>query len=145
MTAKAIGAEIEALERLDLPALRADWRSRWGEPPKLRSRELLAHALAHRIQVEVYGDLAPATRRRLGDLGRRFAADRDYRPVAGPSLTIGCTLVREWGAKRHEVKVVEGGFGYRGATFASLSAVAQHITGTKRSGVLFFGLKASGA
>ena len=42
---------------------------------------------------------------------------------------------------RHEVKVLSEGFGYQGEVFASLSALAQHITGAKRSGHAFFGLK----
>jgi hypothetical protein len=42
------------------------------------------------------------------------------------------------------VKVLPEGFSYQGRTFRSLSAVAAHITGVKRSGVLFFGLKGDG-
>ena len=61
--------------------------------------------------------------------------------VPGPKLTPGCSLIREWGGARHEVRVLEEGFGYQSERFSSLSQVAQHITGAKRSGRLFFGLK----
>lgn len=141
MSAKTIGEEIQALERLDLDGLRAEWRRRWGEPPKLRSRELMAHAAAYRLQAQAFGDLPAPTKRRIAELGRRFAEDRSFRPSTGPALTPGCSLIREWGGVRHEVWVTETGFSYQGAAFASLSALAHHITGVKRSGQLFFGLK----
>lgn len=139
-----IAAEVQALERLDLPELREFWRGRWGAPPQLRSRDLLARACADRLQAEAFGGMSPDTRRRLADFARRFTADRSYHPISGPRLTPGCTLVREWGGRRHEVKVLQEGFGYADQTFSSLSAVAQHITGVKRSGLLFFGLKGEG-
>ena len=141
MTSPDVAEEVQALERLDLPGLRAEWRRRWGTPPALRSRELIAHAVAYKLQTEELGDLPAATRRRLAELGRRFASDRSYRPPEVPKLTLGCSLIREWNGARHEVRVLDDGFSYLGQRFSSLSKVAQHITGAKRSGVLFFGLK----
>lgn len=141
MTARTIAEEVQALERLDLEGLRIEWRRRWGDPPKLRSRELMAHAAAYRLQAQAFGDLPAPTRRRIAEWGRRFARDRSFRPVPGPVLTPGCSLIREWGDARHEVWVTDAGFSYQGKAFTSLSAVAQHITGVKRSGILFFGLR----
>jgi hypothetical protein len=141
MTTADLAEEVQALERLDLQSLRVEWRRRWGEPPKLRSRELLAYAAADRLQSEAFGGLSSPIRRRMAELARRFGADRSYRPVPGPKLTPGCSLIREWGGARHVVQVMEDGFGYQGQRFSSLSKVAQYITGAKRSGVLFFGLK----
>ncbi len=145
MSAEAAAQEVQALQRLDLEGLRQAWRNRWGDPPKLRSRELMLYAAAYRLQAEAFGDMTADTRKRLADLARRFTADRNYQPTSGPSLSPGCSLVREWGGARHEVKVLTDGFSYQGQRFASLSAIAVHITGTKRSGVLFFGLKSGSA
>jgi hypothetical protein len=139
-----IAEEVQALERLDLEGLRKLWRSRWGPQPKLRSRELMAHAVADRLQAEAFGDLAGSTRRKMAELARRFGADRNHHPTVGPNLTPGCSLIREWGGARHEVRVLVEGFSYQGQRFSSLSAVAQRITGVKRSGVLFFGLNGQG-
>jgi len=50
-------------------------------------------------------------------------------------------LLRQWQGVTHEVIVLETGVQYRGKTWASLSAVAREITGTRWSGPLFFGLK----
>ena len=141
MTPSALAEEVRAFERLDLEALRAEWRRRWGDPPKLRSRELLVYAATYRLQAGIFGDVPARTRRRMSEFARRFVADRSYRPLASPALTVGCSLMREWGGARHEVRIVEDGFNYQGQRFSSLSKVAQHITGAKRSGVLFFGLK----
>ena len=141
MTPDVLAEEVRAFEHLDLQALRAEWRRRWGEPPKLRSRELLAYAATYRVQAEILGDAAVPVRRKMAELARRFAVDRTYRPSARPSLTVGCSLIREWGGARHVVRITEEGFSYQSLVFSSLSKVAQHITGAKRSGILFFGLK----
>jgi hypothetical protein len=140
-TDSVIAEEVQALERLDLAGLRAKWRRRWGEPPRYRSRELMANAIAHRLQVEALGDLPAPIRRKLAELERQFRMNPRFQPVPGPKLAPGCSILREWGGARHEVIVLEQGFAYGGQRFSSLSKVAEHITGTKRSGVLFFGLK----
>jgi hypothetical protein len=38
------------------------------------------------------------------------------------------------------VQVLETGFEYNGAVYASLSAIAHHVTGTRWNGFLFFGI-----
>ena len=136
-----IETDIRSCERLSLVALRANWRRRWGQPPQLRSRALLLYATAYRLQIEAFGDGSASVRRRLADLGRRFDSDRSFCPQPGPVLRPGCSLVREWRGVRHEVKITDTGFSYQGKAFTSLSRVAEHITGVKRSGVLFFGLR----
>jgi hypothetical protein len=136
-----IAEEVRALAALNLEDLRAEWRRRWNEaPPQLRTRELLALALAHRIQTRQHGDLPGPLKRRVAELGRRFAQDRDFSPVPGPDLKPGSSLIKAWRGVRHEVRVTPDGFSYRGDRFGSLSEVAQHITGTKWNGRLFFGL-----
>jgi hypothetical protein len=137
--------EVRALADMALPALRAAWRARWGEPPQLRSRDLLTRAFAHRVQVEAFGDLPAAVRRRSADYVQKFAADRKFTPTPGPVLKPGSALIREWGGMRHEVAVVADGFVYQGQTYRSLSPIAQRITGVKWNGLVFFGLKARAA
>jgi hypothetical protein len=50
-----ITQEVQALGRLDLEGLRSAWRARYGEPPKVRSPDLLRLSLAWRIQAEGLG------------------------------------------------------------------------------------------
>ena len=132
----AITGEVRALERLDLEGLRAQWRSRYGPPPKLRSSDLLARLLAWRIQAEAFGGLDAETRSTLF---------RQSLPIAAPKLSAGVQIVREWRGGTYTVDVVQGGFRWNGQTYGSLSQVAQAITGVKWNGPRFFGLRSVAA
>ena len=130
--ADRITEEVRALEALDLHGLRDEWRKRYGQPPKMRSRELLARLLAWRIQADAFGGLDVATIRLL---------KCDRLPPPKPRLAPGTRLAREWQGRRHEVDVLEGGFRYAGQDYRSLSEVARTITGTRWNGLRFFGLR----
>jgi Protein of unknown function (DUF2924) len=135
-----LSEEVRAVFGLSLEELRQDWAQRWGKPPKLRSRDLMARASAYKLQAEERGDLSPSLRRRVMELAKQFSADRNYSPKPGHDLKPGTALIREWQGKRHEVAVTEKGFLYRGEEHRSLSKVAGVITGGKWNGRLFFGL-----
>jgi hypothetical protein len=131
------------LEDLSVPQLREAWGRLLSEQvPALRTAELLRLALAYRLQAAQHGDLPPKTRRRIAELARQFAADRDYTPTRGPNLKPGSSIVKAYRGERYEVRVLESGFACGGRIFRSLSEVARHITGTKWNGHVFFGLKA---
>jgi Protein of unknown function (DUF2924) len=132
--AAVITAEARALEGLDLTGLRAAWATHFGEPLRLRSPELLRLLLAWRIQAGAFGGLDAGVRRRLRQSGRT-------RGGAEHSLGDGARIVREWRGVDHVVEVVAGGYRWEGKTYASLSAVALAMTGTKRNGPAFFGLR----
>ena len=131
--ANAITEEVRALERLDLQGLRAEWLRRYGPPPKLRSPELMGLMLAWRIQAAAFGSLDAVTRRRLRQ-GRGA-------PAKGDHLGLGARIVREWRGVDYAVETVDGGYRWQDKTYASLSAVAHAITGVKRNGPKFFGLR----
>jgi hypothetical protein len=135
--AGAITEEVRALVRMDLEGLRAEWWRRYGPPPKLRSPELLRLMLAWRIQAAAFGGLHVMTRRRLRQ-GRGAPAKGDY-------LGQGARITREWRGADYVVETVDGGYRWNRTTFASLSAVAQAITGVKRNGPKFFGLREEAA
>ena len=130
--AERITQEVRALEALDLQGLRDQWRKRYGDPPRMRSRELLARLLAWRIQADAFGGLDATTIRLL-------KADR--LPPSRPLLSPGTRLSREWLGRRHDVDVLEAGFRYEDADYRSLSEVARVITGTRWNGLRFFGLR----
>ena len=132
--ADTVTEEVRALERMDLQALRFIWAKHFGDPPKMRSPELMRLMLAWRMQAAVFGGLDAATRRRLRQ-GRRAASLRD------DSLGQGARIVREWRGTDHVVETVDGCFRWQGRTYPSLSAVAFAITGVKRNGPAFFGLR----
>lgn len=130
--ADRITAEVRALEALDLHGLRDEWRKRYGEPPKMRSADLLARLLAWKIQADAFGGLDAATLRLL---------NAETLPPPKPRLQPGTRLTREWQGRRHDVDVLENGFRYDGTDYRSLSQVARMITGTRWNGLRFFGLR----
>ncbi len=135
MNGPELEEEVRALERLDLEALRAAWRARYGAPPKLRSPDVLRALLAWRIQADAQGGLDGETQRLL----------RMSSPRRGLKLDVGVRLAREWKGVRHEVEVAEKGFTYAGVSYASLSSIARQITGVRWNGPRFFGLRAEAA
>jgi hypothetical protein len=119
---------------MDLNALRSFWAGNFGTPPELRSTDLMRLVLSWRLQARVHGGLDAATRRKLR---RKTIAD----PVSAIDLEVGSKLCREWQGRTYEVEVVDSGFCWQGRTYASLSAAARAITGTRWNGPKFFGLR----
>ena len=56
-------------------------------------------------------------------------------------IELGATLTREYRGRLHQVDVGDHTFNYQGTTYASLSAIARRITGTRWNGPRFFGLR----
>ncbi len=134
-------SEIEVLMGLDLEALRAEWRRVYGTaPPAAFKRDLLLRGLTHRLCTRALGGLDRDTAALLTEL----AATSE--PVAVLSrrrtrrIKPGCELLREWNGVVHRVVVVKDGFGWNGEVYASLSAAARAITGTRWNGNRFFGI-----
>jgi hypothetical protein len=154
--------DLARLPKLTNAELRALWAEHFrGKPPP--SRNLLIREIAWRTQEQRDGGFDAETRRLLKAAMRAataagprskpreddVAADGSEsrkrhrrKPTTSPKLPAAARLVREWGGVRHEVTVVEDGraYRYRDRTFKSLTAVAREITGTHRSGPMFFGL-----
>ena len=142
-----LAAELAQLEELDLGQLRTQYRNRSGRlAPARISRGLLLRILAYRVQAERFGDLRPDTRRMLDRLGQKRADDEHAAPsidVVG-QLKPGTMLMREWQGRIEHVMVLGTGFAWQGQSYASLSATALAITGTRWNGYRFFGLPSPG-
>jgi len=154
--------DLARLPKMSNTELRALWAEQFrGKPPP--SRNLLIREIAWRTQEQRDGGFDAETRRLLKAAMRAATAagprskpgNRDVsgeeslprkrcprQPTTSPKLPAAARLVREWGGARHEVIVVEDGraYRYRDRTYKSLTAVAREITGTHRSGPMFFGL-----
>ncbi|GGD45505.1 DUF2924 domain-containing protein [Erythrobacter arachoides] len=135
MSGVAVDAQVEALEAMDLEELRDRWRQLWGAPPPLRSAPILRLLLAWRIQSSALGGLDAETRRLLSRSG----------PVEpeGQHLGNGAVLTRHWQGREVRVIVEDEGFRWEGQLFASLSAAASAIAGSRWNGPRFFGLRRS--
>ena len=137
-----IEAKLTALTVMDGDGLRREWRRLYrSNPPRRLKRDLMALAVAWKLQEKVYGGLTVAQKRRLAGIAEDLRKNGDL--SAGPAIRLkpGLRLVREWRGKTHDVLVLEDGFEWNGERRRSLSAIAQEITGTHWSGPLFFGLK----
>jgi hypothetical protein len=161
-TATGFEAELAELRRLSLDDLRLRWRNNWGRlTPAPLSRSLLSRVMAYRLQAEAFGDLDRKTVRLLERMANgaaeKLGADESATPgsdeQAEPKVSSaraayeplifkpGAVLIREWQGRLARVTVVDDGFAWNCETYASVSAVAFAITGTKWNGLRFFGLQ----
>lgn len=133
--ASGVDHDLARIDGMNADALRPEWRRVFGsEPPPAFSKNLLAPAIAYRLQEGVLGGLNPATTRLLRSL---------MKPGTEPprQVKVGSVIVREHKGVVHEVMVVPGGFCWQGKTYDSLSTVAKKITGVTWNGPRFFGLR----
>ena len=110
------------------------------EPKQTKNIPALRARLAFRIQELHYGGISEKTREKMKEF-----ADKDpmanlcRTPKPGRTPVLGKRFVWEWDGVRHEVILLEDGrTEYKGRFFLSLTAVADHITGTHISGYAFF-------
>jgi len=113
------------------------WQECFGSLPPLHlSQFFMARAVEYQAQCRRAGGLPAATRRALDGI----AAGRPACDQAINAAKPGSHYVREWNGRTYQVSATKDGFVMNGRTWPSLSAIAQHITGTTWSGPRFFGL-----
>ena len=138
MAYENVGEELEELEACDVESLKAKWHALHGaDPPKGLSAKLMRRAIGFEIQVRAHGGSKPAIRREL-----RKSLDRSASSEAklANQIAPGSRLIREWHGDIHVVDVVGDGVTWNQKSYASLSAVAREITGTRWNGRKFFGV-----
>lgn len=116
-------------------------------PPKRIGRTLLILAVAYEMQRKFHRLRVDRLNKRVLAVSaesKKCARTASSRTV-GPrqSLRPGGRLVREWRGKQYEVYVADDGCYLGGKRFRSLSAVAEAVTGVKRNGPAFFGLRST--
>jgi hypothetical protein len=140
----AIEREFGRIRSLDLEDLRDEWQNLYGSDAPRISRDLLVLGIAYRLQEIQHGGLGKATRRKLRTIAKALRTTGRIGATPSLSLKPGARLVREWHGRAHTVTVTEDGFEYAGTNYASLSKIAEKITGAHWSGPRFFGLPAAG-
>ena len=127
--------------------LKLAWREAWGvSPPSGARRRLLMLGIAWKWQAEVHGGHTKAVERRLAKLEAAVrqggvASGDNVAKSAPRRLMPGARILRVWKSERHEVHVTETGYLWRGKPYRSLSVIAREITGSRRNGPAFFGLR----
>jgi hypothetical protein len=153
--------EIENLRRASLAALREKYRELFQEETRCRHREHLFRRIAWRLQALAEGDLSQRARERALEIAQdadlRMIAPRDFVRVGGQRIETtpgdrdrrhqdsrlplpGTLLSRKWKGRTILVEVLAKGFRYENRYYASLSAIAVAVTGTRWNGLAFFGL-----
>jgi hypothetical protein len=148
--------EVAAFQRLSVGQLRQRFAELFGEATLASNRTWLVKRIAWRMQALAEGDLSERARRRAAELARD--ADLRLNPpqskantttpppelVPMPALVDqrlpppGTILTRPYKGQLVQVQVLTDGFAYAGRVYASLSAVAQAITGSHCNGYHFF-------
>ena len=135
-----IAEQLEALQSMDLIALREEWRKLKGADPPRLSRDLMLRAVAYALQVEAFGELPAGTIKKLGASSDQAAGVTTATERPRRDLSAGARLVREWHGRTHSVEVLRQGFLFEDKVYRSLSEIARRITGSHWSGPRFFGL-----
>ena len=139
---EALAEAVAEVETMSKDELQERWKASFkAAPPPRASRAFLERSLAYRVQEQALGGLSPRVQKQVDRLTREFERDPGFAPVSTQTFKPGTRLVREWKGAVHEVEILEMGYLWRGAHYASLSRVAREITGTRWSGPAFFGLK----
>lgn len=126
-------ADLPHLTREELACL---WLDLIGTPvPKSLSQPLMLRFVAFELQARDQDGLPHGFVERLA----RTVSESGRGKAPPAKLRAGGRLLREWNGTTHVVDVVDGGFVWRGETYASLSAIAKEITGAHWSGPRFFG------
>jgi Protein of unknown function (DUF2924) len=151
----AVRMQIESVRKLKTGELRIRYRDLLGQASPSFNRAYLFRRIAWRLQAEAEGDLSERARRRASELandsdlrGRapqsfwremeRNSEARDRDPRLPPAAT---ALERVYHGRVLRVTVLANGFEFQGKHYASLSAIAHRVTGTRWNGFHFFGLK----
>ncbi|MDP9412612.1 MAG: DUF2924 domain-containing protein [Pseudomonadota bacterium] len=134
----ALDDRIEALRSLSTGQLRQEWQRVWKEPAPRLGHDLLRRGIVWKLQEQEQGGLPRSVTRELERLARQLERGRPLglERTAKP----GTRLVRQWRGRTFHVAVMDDGFLFEDRRYASLSQIAQVITGTKWSGPRFFGL-----
>ncbi len=146
--------EIERLQRMRTAELQARYREVFGQECRSKHKQHLIRRIAWRLQALAYGDLSERARQRAlaianeGDLRIQVPAEwvggeplrRKSQPKDRRLPITGTILSRKYRGTTVTVKVLKDGFEYQGEHYRSLSAIARQATGTRWTGLLFFGI-----
>jgi len=146
--------EIESLRKLKTKDLKLRYRELFQEDSPSSNQQYLFRRIAWRLQALAEGDLSERAQQRANELaqdvevrlrapGGFWKALQQVEPANQRDLRLpvaGTVLQRDYHGATLSVTIAEDGFLYNGRSYRSLSAVAQHVTGTRWNGFAFFGL-----
>jgi hypothetical protein len=155
-----VAQQLTALQQMTTGELCERYRELFGQPVRTRHKTYLLRKIAWRVQELAEGGLSERARRRAAEL----ANDADVRlmpPRATPAPTVsrvtvtaapmaappdprlpapGTAIVRPYKGRDLRVLVLTDGFEFEGERYKTLTAVAEHVSGSHVNGFRFFRL-----
>lgn len=148
---------IMALKTASLEELTAKYAEIFGKASPCSSNKVfLWRRIAHKLQENAYGGLSGASQTRIQALIAQYdpvnnkalrpgnvAATTEDNPKKKRDLRLpipGTIITKDYKGQMIEVRVLDGGFDYKGKVFKTLTAIAKEITGAHWNGFLFFNL-----
>ncbi len=146
-----------ALKAASLEELTAKYAELFGQAsPCSGNKVFLWRRIAHKLQENAYGGLSEATEGRIQTLIAQYdpVNNKAVRPGNAVAITEykarkkrdmrlpipGTVITKEYKGQMIEVRVMDGGFDYKGTVYKTLTAIAKVITGAHWNGFLFFNL-----
>lgn len=138
-----INQKIQALNNSDSLSLKSQWEEYFGRPPPSKiGKVFMVRAIAYQIQLEQNGSLKSDTQFLLNKYSEQLKISGKITSINTPQIKPGTRLLRTWKATHYEVIVLpDNQFMWHGRAYSSLSKIAREITGTRRNGPEFFGLR----
>ena len=155
--------QIEDLPRMSATQLQAMHKELFGAEHRIANPQHLRRKIAWHLQAAKGGGIPESVRQyaiavaRGTELRSRISENASRRQAGGSleqtvTTTVvqtgdarlpmpGSLIVKKYKTQTVVVKILDNGFEYDGRRFASLSAVAGEITGTRWNGFAFFGLE----
>ena len=137
-------ASIDTLQLAARSELIEDWQKAFGSsPPPSTSQDMMRLIISWERQAKTARTDVRALKSAINKL-RRSNGNLDNGSVAvikpKTALSPGTRLSRDWQGRTYTVDVLDKGYAYDGRLYTSLSPIAKVITGSHRSGPLFFGV-----
>lgn len=148
---------IMALKNASLEELLVKYAEVFGKASPCSSNKVfLWRRIAHKLQEDAYGGLSGASQSRIQGLIAQYdpvnnkalrpgnaAATTEDNPKKKRDLRLpipGTIITKDYKGQMIEVRVLDGGFDYKGKVFKTLTAIAKEITGAHWNGFGFFNL-----
>lgn len=139
-----MGTAIDKLASANRIELIQSWEKTFGSPPPpSTSQDMMRLIIGWEIQAKSCRSdvrtLKTAVNKLLRSAGN---SDVEAVSVVKPKtvLSPGTRLSRDWQGRTYVVDVLDKGYAYDGRLYVSLTPIAKTITGSHRSGPLFFGV-----
>ena len=143
-TPPSIVAQVAGLPDLSMVEIKGMWRQLFGSDNPTSNRQFLERRIAYRLQEIEFRKVNPLLMERNQNRIQSIIKTGKNTDDRSQCLMPGTVLTREYQGVEHQVLVTpDEHFEFQGRRYPSLSMIAREITGTRWSGPLFFGVKAS--